>query len=46
LAARAPYFHDGTGFTLVDVLHSYQLRFNIGFTTREKTDITNFLHAL
>jgi hypothetical protein len=35
-----------TAFTLVDVLHSYQLRFNIGFSTQEETDIINFLIGL
>jgi hypothetical protein len=46
LAARAPYFHDGTGTTQFDVIQSYNKRFNIGFTVQEQTDLANFLNAL
>jgi cytochrome c peroxidase len=46
MAARAPYFHDGVGTTFNDVINSYNLRFSIGFTTQEETDLANFLAAL
>ena len=46
LAARAPYFHNGSAATLADVVDFYDLRFGIGFTAQEKTDLVNFLNAL
>jgi len=46
LAARAPYFHNGSAATLLDVINFYDQRFTIGFTDREKTDLVNFLNAL
>jgi cytochrome c peroxidase len=46
LASRAPYFHDGAGTTINDVLHSYDARFTIGFTPQERSDLANFLNAL
>jgi alpha-tubulin suppressor-like RCC1 family protein len=46
LAARAPYFHNGTGFQLGDVVHSYDVRFNIGLSIQDKTDLINFLNSL
>jgi alpha-tubulin suppressor-like RCC1 family protein len=46
LAARAPYFHNGVGTTLNDVVNSYNLRFSIGFTPQDETDLVNFLNAL
>src|SRR5262249_12977136 len=32
LAARAPYFHNGSAATLLDVVEFCNLRFNLGFT--------------
>jgi hypothetical protein len=46
LAARAPYFHNGSAATLADVAELYNTRFNIGFTAREKADLIAFLSAL
>jgi cytochrome c peroxidase len=46
LAARAPYFHNGSATTLDEVVQFYDTRFNIGFTAREKADLVAFLRAL
>ena len=46
LAARAPYFHNGSAATLEDVLDFYNTRFNIGLTPREQADLVAFLNAL
>lgn len=46
LASRAPYFHNGSAATLLDVLNFYDQRFGIGFTDQQKTDLVNFLNAL
>jgi hypothetical protein len=46
LAARAPYFHNGSAATLMDVVNFYDKRFNIGFTDGQKQDLVNFLNAL
>jgi cytochrome c peroxidase len=46
LAARAPYFHNGSAATLADVVDFYNTRFNIGFTAQEKADLIAFLRSL
>ena len=46
LAARPPYFHDGSAATLMDVLAFYDKRFRIKLTDREKADLIAFLRAL
>jgi len=46
LAARAPYFHNGSAATLADVVEFYDQRFKIGFTDQEKRDLVDFLEAL
>ena len=46
LAGRAPYFHNGSAATLLDVVNFYDQRFGIGFTDQQKTDLVNFLNAL
>ncbi len=46
VAARAPYFHDGSAATLADAVDFYNTRFNIGLTAREKADLVAFLKAL
>ena len=46
LAARAPYFHNGSAATLEEVVEFYEARFNIGLTAREKADLVAFLRAL
>jgi len=46
LAARAPYFHNGSAATLLDVVNFYDQRFGIGFTDQQKKDLVNFLNTL
>jgi hypothetical protein len=46
LAARPPYFHDGSAATLADVIRFYDTRFQARFTEREKADLLAFLKAL
>ena len=46
LAARAPYFHDGSAATLSEVLEFYDRRFRIQLSDREKADLLAFLQAL
>jgi cytochrome c peroxidase len=46
LAARAPYFHNGSAATLLDVVNFYDQRFKIGFTQQQKQDLVNFLNSL
>jgi len=46
LAARAPYFHNGSAAKLEDVVDFYDQRFSIGFSDQEKKDLVAFLKAL
>ena len=46
LAARAPYFHDGSAATLDDVVDFYDKRFAIKLTPTERADLVAFLSAL
>jgi cytochrome c peroxidase len=46
LAARAPYFHNGSAATLEEAVDFYDVRFNIGLTAQEKADLVAFLRAL
>jgi hypothetical protein len=46
LAARAPYFHNGSAKDLDAIVDFYNARFHIGFTDREKADLVAFLLAL
>jgi hypothetical protein len=46
LAARPPYFHNGSADTLDDVVDFYNERFGIGMTQRQKDDLTAFLENL
>jgi cytochrome c peroxidase len=46
LAARAPYFHNGSAATLADVVEFYDQRFDIGFTDQQKADLVAFLSSL
>lgn len=46
LAARAPYFHNGSQRRIEDVVRFYDTRFRIGFTPQEAADLTAFLKAL
>lgn len=42
LAARAPYFHNGSAATLSDVVEFYYQRSDIGFTGQQKEDLAAF----
>ena len=46
LAARAPYFANGSAGSLRELVDFYDRRFNIGYTDRERDDLINFLSAL
>ncbi|HLW52254.1 MAG TPA: hypothetical protein VKW06_05385 [Candidatus Angelobacter sp.] len=46
LAARAPYFHNGSGTTLMDVVNFYNRRFNLGLAEQQKIDLVAFLRSL
>jgi cytochrome c peroxidase len=46
LAARPPYFHDGSAAMLSDVIRFYNTRFQARFTEREMADLLAFLQAL
>ena len=46
LAARAPYFHNGSAERLEDVIAFYDARFQLGLTEQEKADLLAFLAAL
>ena len=46
LAARAPYFANGSASSLRELVDFYDRRFNIGYTDQERDDLINFLSAL
>jgi hypothetical protein len=46
LAARAPYFHNGSAADLDAVVEFYDARFQIGFTKQDKADLIAFLRSL
>lgn len=46
LAARPPYFHNGSAMTLGEVVDFYERRFNMGLTPQERADLIAFLKAL
>jgi len=46
LAARAPYFHNGSAADIEAVVDFYDTRFAIGLNAREKRDLAAFLRAL
>lgn len=46
LAARPPYFHDGSAPRLENVVQFYNQRFSIGLTAAEQADLVHFLSAL
>src|SRR5262249_22964720 len=46
LAARAPYFSNGSARTLLEVVDFYDRRFEIGYSGQEKQDLVNFLRVL
>ncbi|WP_028310274.1 hypothetical protein [Derxia gummosa] len=46
LAARAPYFSDGSAPDLRKLVEVYNKRFSIGLTDQEKSDLVAFMKAL
>jgi hypothetical protein len=46
LAARAPYFHNGSANTLLDVVNFYDTRFNMLLTDDQKADLVAFMSTL
>src|SRR6185437_15443064 len=46
LAARAPYFSNGSARTLRDIIEYDDRRYSIGLTEQEKQDLTNLLSVL
>lgn len=46
LAARAPYFHDGSVGSLDEVVDFYETQFNIAFADGEKRKLVRFLQTL
>jgi hypothetical protein len=46
LAARAPYFHNGSARDLNEVLNFYNQRFQMNLTEKEKSQLIAFLNSL
>lgn len=46
LAARAPYFHNGSAATLQDVVTFYNTRFNLQLSAQQQADLVAFLRSL
>jgi cytochrome c peroxidase len=46
LAARAPYFHNGSAQSLSDVANFYEIRFGVFFNGTELSDLVAFLSSL
>jgi hypothetical protein len=46
VAARAPYFHNGSAASLHDVVRFYDQRFDIGLSDDEQRDLVAFLRTL
>jgi cytochrome c peroxidase len=46
LSARAPYFHNGSARTLLDVVHFYETRFGLTLTRQQESDLVAFLRSL
>jgi cytochrome c peroxidase len=46
LSARAPYFHNGSAQTLLDVVHFYETRFGLALTPQEESDLVALLRVL
>jgi cytochrome c peroxidase len=46
LSARAPYFHNGSARTLLDVVHFYEKRFSLTLTSQQESDLVAFLGSL
>jgi cytochrome c peroxidase len=46
LSARAPYFHNGSAQTLLDVVNFYEKRFGLVLSPQDEFDLFNFLSVL
>ena len=46
LAGRAPYFHNGSAASLLDAVNFYDVRFGLGLTDEQKSDLVAFLRTL
>jgi hypothetical protein len=46
LAARAPYFHNGSAADLPTLVSFYDAHFSIGLSAQDATDLVNFLSSL
>jgi cytochrome c peroxidase len=46
LAARAPFFHNGSAATLLDAVNFYDTRFNLHLSEQDKDDLVAFLRTL
>jgi hypothetical protein len=46
LAARAPYFSNGSAASIRELIDYYDRRYNIQFSDQEKRDLENFLSSL
>jgi len=46
VSARAPYFHNGSAQTLLDVVRFYEVRFGLSFTLQQESDLVAFLGSL
>ena len=46
LSARAPYFHNGSARSLMDVVRFYEMRFGLDLTAQEESDLVAFLRSL
>jgi cytochrome c peroxidase len=46
LSARAPFFHNGSAQSLLDVVHFYEKRFALVLTPQEESDLVAFLSVL
>jgi cytochrome c peroxidase len=46
LAARAPYFHNGSAANLAALVSFYNARFNMRLSPQQQADLVNFLNAL
>ena len=46
LAARAPYFHNGSAATFRHLVNFYNDHFTLGQLDQDQQDLVNFLNAL
>jgi cytochrome c peroxidase len=46
LSARAPFFHNGSAQSLLDIVHFYETRFGLVLSPQDELDLFNFLSVL